>query len=115
MTSRLILDGSVVCIPGGIQAEGYCWALVDRAIDSLGGLDILVANAAFQTTHAELEDFSTGRAAQPVELTPFFVVFLASNDALFVTGGSTVRPDGRTPANQRRRRHWPARRNSQSR
>jgi NAD(P)-dependent dehydrogenase (short-subunit alcohol dehydrogenase family) len=48
-----------VVVPGDIQDEQHCEALVARACDELGGLDILVNNAAFQMTHEKIEDFST--------------------------------------------------------
>ncbi len=48
-----------VVAPGDIQDERHCEALIARAFDELGGLDILVNNAAFQMTHEKIEDFST--------------------------------------------------------
>ena len=46
-------------MPGDIQDEQHCRALVDRAFDEFGRLDILVNNAAFQMTHDTIEEFST--------------------------------------------------------
>ncbi|MEV6598418.1 SDR family oxidoreductase [Actinoplanes sp. NPDC051346] len=37
-----------VTVPGDIRDEAHCAAIVDRAVAELGGLDILVNNAAFQ-------------------------------------------------------------------
>ncbi|MFI5933979.1 SDR family oxidoreductase [Actinoplanes sp. NPDC051494] len=37
-----------VGVPGDIRDEAHCAALVRRAVDELGGLDILVNNAAYQ-------------------------------------------------------------------
>jgi NAD(P)-dependent dehydrogenase (short-subunit alcohol dehydrogenase family) len=48
-----------ILAPGDIRDEQHCAALVDRAFDELGKLDILVNNAAFQRTHDAIEDFST--------------------------------------------------------
>jgi NAD(P)-dependent dehydrogenase (short-subunit alcohol dehydrogenase family) len=48
-----------VHVPGDIQQEQHCTALVDRALDEFGRLDILVNNAAFQSTHAAIEEFSS--------------------------------------------------------
>jgi len=44
--------------PGDIQDSGHCRALVDRAVKELGGLDILVNNAAHQATLTSLDDIS---------------------------------------------------------
>ena len=49
----------VVTCPGDIQDERHCASLVDRAHADLGGLDILVNNAAFQMTHENIEEFTT--------------------------------------------------------
>src|ERR1700712_2763075 len=38
----------VVTVPGDLQREAHCNALIQRAVDELGGIDILVNNAAYQ-------------------------------------------------------------------
>lgn len=48
-----------VTIPGDIREEAFCRNLVSHAVDGLGGLDILVSNAARQQTHASILDIST--------------------------------------------------------
>jgi NAD(P)-dependent dehydrogenase (short-subunit alcohol dehydrogenase family) len=48
-----------VAIPGDIQDEAFCTQLVSRAVDGLGGLDILVNNAAKQAAQASIADIST--------------------------------------------------------
>ena len=48
-----------VMLPGDIRDEAQCQALVDRAFQEFGRLDILVNNAAFQMTHDSIEEFST--------------------------------------------------------
>jgi NAD(P)-dependent dehydrogenase (short-subunit alcohol dehydrogenase family) len=37
-----------VTVPGDIRDEAHCRAIIDRAVSDLGGLDILVNNAAYQ-------------------------------------------------------------------
>jgi NAD(P)-dependent dehydrogenase (short-subunit alcohol dehydrogenase family) len=46
----------VVACPGDIRQKTFCQALVKRTIDEFGRLDILVNNAAFQRTYAELTE-----------------------------------------------------------
>jgi NAD(P)-dependent dehydrogenase (short-subunit alcohol dehydrogenase family) len=48
-----------VKLPGDIRDERHCDRLVDRAFDELGRLDILVNNAAFQSTHDRIDEFTT--------------------------------------------------------
>ncbi len=48
-----------VALPGDIRNEDFCKKLVDDALRELGGLDILVNNAARQHAVARIEDIST--------------------------------------------------------
>ncbi len=45
-----------VAIAGDIGDEAHCQAIVARAVEEFGRLDILVNNAAFQTTHETITD-----------------------------------------------------------
>lgn len=47
-----------VLFPGDIQNAEHCRALIQRAADELGGIDILVNNAAHQATFKEIADIS---------------------------------------------------------
>ncbi len=57
-TARLVKDaGRKAVVAGGdIQEYKHCDELVNRAFDELGGLDILINNAAFQMTHESIEE-----------------------------------------------------------
>jgi NAD(P)-dependent dehydrogenase (short-subunit alcohol dehydrogenase family) len=46
-------------VPGDLQDESYCRALVARVAQEFGGLDIVVNNAAFQSTHDDIADLPT--------------------------------------------------------
>ncbi len=48
-----------VAISGDIREEAFCSRLVAEAVRGLGGLDILVSNAARQQTHKSITDIST--------------------------------------------------------
>ena len=48
-----------VAIPGDIRDEAFCKTLVDRAVDQLGGLDVLVNNAGRQQFCHDLADLTT--------------------------------------------------------
>ncbi|UEM06259.1 SDR family oxidoreductase [Skermanella rosea] len=48
-----------VAIPGDIRDEGFCGQLVARAVEGLGGLDILVNNAAKQASQQSILDITT--------------------------------------------------------
>ena len=48
-----------VLLPGDIQDEQHCQAMIDIAFAQFGTLDILVNNAAFQRTHEKIEEFTS--------------------------------------------------------
>jgi hypothetical protein len=52
-------ERTVLRLPGDIRDEEHCKLLVDRTIGELGRLDILVNNAAFESTHDSIDEFST--------------------------------------------------------
>lgn len=45
-----------VLLPGDVSDPQHCRDLVARTVEELGGIDILVSNAAFQMTHDSLEE-----------------------------------------------------------
>jgi NAD(P)-dependent dehydrogenase (short-subunit alcohol dehydrogenase family) len=60
-TRRWVLGAGrkAVKLPGDIQQERHCEAMVGRAFDEFGRLDVLVNNAAYQMTHERVEEFPT--------------------------------------------------------
>lgn len=59
-TARLVRDAGrkAVKIPGSIEQVDHCQKLVERTVADLGGIDILVNNAAHQTTHESIEELT---------------------------------------------------------
>ena len=48
-----------VAIPGDLRDEKFCQQLVDRALQGLGGLDIVVCNASRQQTRSSILDITS--------------------------------------------------------
>src|SRR3569623_506379 len=48
-----------LAIPGDLREEQFCQRLVQRAVDGLGGIDILVSNAGRQQSHQSILDISS--------------------------------------------------------
>jgi NAD(P)-dependent dehydrogenase (short-subunit alcohol dehydrogenase family) len=48
-----------IAIPGDLSDEAFCKRLVEEAVQGLGGLDILVSNAARQQTKASILEITT--------------------------------------------------------
>jgi NAD(P)-dependent dehydrogenase (short-subunit alcohol dehydrogenase family) len=68
-TARLIEDAgrTALRIPGDVRDEAQSTALVQRVIDELGGLDILVLNAAYQENREGLENTPTSEIERVFE------------------------------------------------
>src|SRR3954451_13640682 len=72
---------TAVAIPGDVTDAGYCRDLVARAVDALGGLDIVVNNAGFQQYAERLEDIPDERFERTVR-TNVFAMFHITKAAL---------------------------------
>lgn len=49
---------TAVLVPGDIKDAKHCGIVVDKAVAELGGIDILVNNAAHQASFKEIEEIS---------------------------------------------------------
>jgi NAD(P)-dependent dehydrogenase (short-subunit alcohol dehydrogenase family) len=47
-----------VLFPGDLSDPAYCRSVIATAVEELGGIDVLVNNAAYQMTHETLEEIS---------------------------------------------------------
>ncbi|MDH6264623.1 NAD(P)-dependent dehydrogenase (short-subunit alcohol dehydrogenase family) [Rhizobium sp. SG_E_25_P2] len=59
-TARLIEEAGrkALTIPGDISEQAHSIAVVEKVVGELGGIDILVNNAAFQRTYADIADIT---------------------------------------------------------
>ena len=59
-TAKLVAETGqkAVLVPGDIQDPAHCRTIIKEAVSELGGIDILVNNAAHQATFKEIEDIS---------------------------------------------------------
>jgi NAD(P)-dependent dehydrogenase (short-subunit alcohol dehydrogenase family) len=57
-TARWVEDAGrrAVLVPGDLADPAHCRAVIDRAVDEFGRIDVLVNNAAFQMARASIED-----------------------------------------------------------
>src|SRR3954452_2082652 len=60
-TARVVREAGRRCVtaPGDVREESYCRQLVERTVSELGGIDVLVSNAAYQMAIEGIEDLST--------------------------------------------------------
>jgi NAD(P)-dependent dehydrogenase (short-subunit alcohol dehydrogenase family) len=59
-TARWVVEAgrTAVLVPGDLAEAAVCETIIDTAVDRLGGIDVLVNNAAYQRTYERLEDVS---------------------------------------------------------
>ena len=57
-TARLVEEAGrkAVLVPGDLADPSHCRAIVDKAVQEFGRIDVLVNNAAFQMSHDSLEE-----------------------------------------------------------
>ena len=59
-TARLVEQAGrrALLLPGDVSSAAHCRELVARTVEELGGLDVLVSNAAFQMSHPDIAEVS---------------------------------------------------------
>lgn len=65
---RAIGDAKVVAIPADVSNEDQVRGLVDRAIEALGGLDVLVSNAGIYGPKGPIDDISWSEWSQAIAI-----------------------------------------------
>lgn len=91
-TARYVEEAGrkAVLMAGDISDEGYCQQLVQRAIDELGGLDILVNNAAYQMSQTSLQDITNEQLDRTFRTNIFSMFYLCRAAEKHLKPGSTV-------------------------
>ncbi|MFJ9078798.1 SDR family oxidoreductase [Streptomyces sp. NPDC102278] len=93
-TARLVRDAgrTAVVVPCDIRDESACVALIDRAVDELGRVDILVNNAAYQMSQPDGIEAITTEQFDRVMKTNLYGMFWLSRKALthMPRGGSII-------------------------
>ncbi|WP_313618757.1 SDR family oxidoreductase [Agrobacterium sp.] len=79
-----------VIVPGDIKSEGHCNDIVKRAVDELGGIDILVNNAAFQRTYSDIADITAVEWDETFRTNIYAPFFLSKAAAPHMKPGSSI-------------------------
>lgn len=80
----------VVVMAGDITDEGHCRTLVEAAVAKLGGLDILVNNAAFQRTYKSILEISAEEWDTTMRTNVYAPFYLSKAAVPHMTEGSTI-------------------------
>ncbi|WP_296948637.1 SDR family oxidoreductase [uncultured Massilia sp.] len=90
--AALILQAGrkAVLIPGDIRDEGFCKRLVDDAVKQLGGLDILVSNAARQQSLESILDLTTAEMDQHFKTNLYAMFWIVKAAVPHLKPGSAI-------------------------
>ncbi|GAA1824465.1 SDR family oxidoreductase [Agromyces salentinus] len=80
----------VFTIPGDLRDDAYCRELVDRAVDSLGGLDLLVNNGGKQVYAESITDLSDDQFDDTFKTNVYAMFWITKAAVPHLTPGSTI-------------------------
>lgn len=83
-------EQKLISIAGDLSDENFCSSLIDRAKDELGGLDILVNNAAKQIHVETLEDLSAEQLRQTFTVNVFATFLLTKAALKYLPKGAAI-------------------------
>ena len=79
-----------VVVPGDITSEDHCRDLVQHTLRELGAIDILVNNAAFQRTYADIGDITAGEWDRTFRTNIYAPFFLSKATIPYMRAGSSI-------------------------
>lgn len=79
-----------ILVPGDISDEAHCRQLVDQANTELGGLDILVNNAAYQMPHQSLSEITSEEWDYTFRTNVHAMFYLCKAAEAYLKPGSSV-------------------------
>ncbi len=79
-----------VLAPGDIKSEDHCRSLIQRAVDELGRIDILVNNAAFQRTYGDIADITADEWDETFRTNIYAPFFLSKAAVAHMKPGSAI-------------------------
>lgn len=79
-----------VSVPGDIREESFCQQVVERAVSDLGGLDVLVNNAAYQMAIEGIADLSTEQLVRTYTTNVFATFWLCKAAVPHMQPGSSI-------------------------
>jgi NAD(P)-dependent dehydrogenase (short-subunit alcohol dehydrogenase family) len=81
---------SVILVPGDLSSPAHCDEIVRRALERFGRLDVLINNAAFQRTHADLQDVSATEFRYTLGVNVESMFHLSKAAAVHMQPGSAI-------------------------
>ncbi|HEU0103985.1 MAG TPA: SDR family oxidoreductase [Mycobacteriales bacterium] len=79
-----------VAVAGDLRDESFCTAVVEQAVSELGGLDILVSNAAYQMAQSSIADITTEQIDRVFRTNVYALFWLAKAAIPHMAPGSSI-------------------------
>jgi NAD(P)-dependent dehydrogenase (short-subunit alcohol dehydrogenase family) len=91
-TAKLVEEAGrkAVLVAGDIQSEEHCISIINKAVEALGGLDILVNNAAFQQSHQSLQELTSEELDRTFRTNVYAMFYLCKAAEKHLKPGSSV-------------------------
>ena len=91
-TVRLVEEAgrTAVSLPGDIREESFCEQAVRRTVDELGGLDVLVNNAAYQMSQDSIADITTEQFDRVMKTNLYAMFWLCRAAVPHMQAGSSI-------------------------
>ncbi len=91
-TVRLVEEAGrrALSLPGDIRDEEFCTEVVRRTVDELGGLDVLVNNAAYQMSQDDIADITTEQFDRVLKTNLYAMFWLCKAAIPHMQPGSSI-------------------------
>lgn len=92
ITKKLVEEAGVkaVLVPGDIQSYRHCEKIIDTAVQEMGGIDILVNNAAYQKAYEDLADVTEEELDRTFRTNVFAMFYLCQLSLKELPAGSSI-------------------------
>ncbi len=91
-TVRLVEQAgrTALSLPGDVREEAFCTEAVQRTVDELGGLDVLVNNAAYQMAQDDIADITTEQFDRVMKTNLYAMFWLCKAAIPHLQPGSSI-------------------------
>jgi len=91
-TAKLVEEAGrkAVLVSGDLREEAHCQQIIEKAVSELGGIDILVNNAAFQMSRESLQEVSSEEWDRTFKTNIYPMFYLCKMAEQYLKPGSTV-------------------------
>lgn len=91
-TARWVEEAGRQCLllPGDLAEKAQCLAIVDETVKKFGRIDVLVNNAAFQMSHASLEEISDEEWVKTFDINVTAMFRICKAAVPHMTAGSSI-------------------------